>query len=341
MDISIYTVPLPAERQSEYEAFLQAAGLRDEGDSDIIAWAKNSEGRLEACGSLAGHTLKQFAVSPDIEGTGAMASIMTALVDEAYRSGRTRLFLCTKPANKAMLSSLGFYELVSTDTAMLMENRRNGLEHFLLKIKADAGQIDHAHSAIGAVVCNCDPFTLGHRHLIEYASAHCDFLYIFAVAETGSMFSPEQRLQMIKAGTAELANCRVCSSDLYLVSRATFPAYFIPDEEHADEVRSELDIALFAERIAPALGITKRFAGEEPLSPVTRSYNEKMKELLPAHGIEFIEIPRLMAGAGSCEGASAKEAYASDGNERNASAKGAFASVVATGIFEEAGSKLI
>ena len=37
----------------------------------------------------------------------------------------------------------------------------------------------------------------------------------------------------------------------------------------------------------------KRFVGEEPFSPVTRAYNERMKKLLPESGIELIEIPRL------------------------------------------------
>ena len=98
---------------------------------------------------------------------------------------------------------------------------------------------------------------------------------------------------MIKKGTADIPSCHVFESDLYLVSRATFPAYFIRDEERADLVRSDLDIELFARKIAPALNITMRFAGEEPFSAVTRAYNERMKELLPSYGIAFEEIPRL------------------------------------------------
>ena len=58
-------------------------------------------------------------------------------------------------------------------------------------------------------------------------------------------------------------------------------------------MKSDLDIELFCRRIAPALNISIRFAGEEPFSPVTRAYNERMKELLPANGIAFEEIPRL------------------------------------------------
>jgi len=301
MNISMYRTPLNEERQTEYEEFLKAAGLRDEGDSDIIAWMKDEDGRLVAAGSLAGHTLKQFAVAPEIEGTGAMARIMTGLIDEAYAAGCSRLFLCTKPEKAEMISSLGFYELVETEDAVLMENRRNGLERFLNSVRTDAEQraaelgLDLNSAVCGAVVCNCDPFTLGHRQLIEYASAHADFVYVFAVSEAGSMFTPEERLEMIQKGTADIKNCRVYESELYLVSRATFPAYFIRDEEHADEVRSDIDIGLFAERIAPALNIKKRFVGDEPYSPVTDAYNRRMKGLLPEHGIELIEIERYKA----------------------------------------------
>ena len=303
MDIRTYRTPLTEEQQKKYEEFLSSTGLRDEGDSDIIACMKNEGGQLTAVGSLSGHTLKQFAVSPSIEGSGAMAQIMTRLIEEAYAAGRSRLFLCTKPKNVPMISSLGFYTLAETEDAVLMENRMNGLYKFLTSIWEDANQysaehgIDFTNAVCGAVVCNCDPFTLGHRHLIEYASQNCDFLYVFAVSEPGSMFEPQDRLEMIKTGTADIENCRVYESKRYLVSRATFPAYFIRDEEHADEVKSEIDITLFAERIAPVLRIQKRFVGKEPFSPVTEAYNKRMKEMLPEHGIELIEIPRLEAGA--------------------------------------------
>lgn len=285
MGITIYRTPLTARKQKEYLAFLAAAGLRDEEDADYVAWMTDDDGMLVGCGSLAGHTLKQVAVAPSIEGTGAMATILSALINEAAQLGIFRLFLCTKPVNKPMLASMGFHTVVEISDAILMENRTGGADDFIASLPRFEG-------TLGAVVCNCDPFTLGHRHLIEYASQHCDHLYVFAVAEIGSLFSPEERLDMIRRGTENLANVHVLSSDLYLVSRATFPAYFIKDKTRADLVKADLDIAFFAGKIAPALGITKRFVGEEPFSPVTAAYNERMKELLPAQGIELVEIPR-------------------------------------------------
>lgn len=286
MGISICGAPLSERQRKEYMELLATCGLRDEGDADLIALMTDDDGRLIACGALAGHTVKQLAVAPEAEGQGAMAAVLSSLISEASARGVHRLFLCTKPGNLRMFGSMGFHPVIETKDAVLLENRKGGLDAFLASLPKFVG-------TCGAVVCNCDPFTLGHRHLIEHAAANCDHLYVFAVSEKGSMFSPEERLEMIQKGTADIANCHVFESDMYLISRATFPAYFIRDEEHADQVKSDLDIELFCRRIAPALNISKRFAGEEPFSPVTRAYNERMKELLPAHGIGFEEIPRL------------------------------------------------
>lgn len=285
MGIAVYSTPLAKRQQQEYLRLLDSCGLRDEGDADIIA-LDSDDGSLIGCGALAGNTVKQLAVSQDAEGQGVMASILSALISEAYALGRHRLFLCTKPDKGRMFGSMGFYPVIETGDALLMENRRDGFKSFIDSIPRYEG-------LCGAVVCNCDPFTSGHRHLIEYAASRCDNLYVFAVSERGSGFDPAARLEMIRKGTADIPSCHVFESDLYLVSRATFPAYFIRDEERADLVRSDLDIELFARRIAPALNITMRFAGEEPFSAVTRAYNERMKELLPSYGITFEEIPRL------------------------------------------------
>ncbi len=271
---------------ARYKDFLSKADLRDEGDADVVALMTDDDFNIVACGARAGHTLKQFAVSPDLEGQGAFASILSELLSEAGRAGIRRLFICTKPKNRAMFASMGFFPIAETKDAVLMEDRKNGFADYLASLPRFDGEC-------GAVVVNGDPFTRGHLHLCEYAAQRCDALYVFSVSEPGSMFSPEERYEMLLAGTAHIQNCHVEHTDEYLVSRETFPAYFIRDEQHADRVKADLDIELFRTRIAPALHITKRFVGEEPFSPTTRAYNERMKELLPESGIKLIEIPRL------------------------------------------------
>ncbi|MDR2632734.1 MAG: GNAT family N-acetyltransferase [Treponema sp.] len=150
----------------------------------------------------------------------------------------------------------------------------------------------------GAIVMNCNPFTLGHRYLAERAAAECDVLHIFVVSEEKSAFPAEVRLRLAGTGTAHLKNALVHPSGPYLISAATFPDYFIKDTVCPETVNALLDLKIFAERFARPLGITRRFVGEEPLDPVTGAYNRQMKEALPSWGIAVREIPRLEKGGG-------------------------------------------
>ena len=144
----------------------------------------------------------------------------------------------------------------------------------------------------GCVVCHANPFTRGHLHLITTAAAQCDHVLVFVVAEGGGPFPADHRLALVREGTAHLNNVTVCSGGDFLVSRTTFPAYFLRDEQ-SEDARCDLDLTLFGQHIAPALHITQRFVGEEPFSPTTAAYNRRMKEMLPTYGISVTEIPRL------------------------------------------------
>lgn len=146
---------------------------------------------------------------------------------------------------------------------------------------------------MGAVVINCNPFTLGHRYLIEKALEQCDYLVIFAVEEDKSDFPFEDRLKLIDEGVADLENVVVIPSGRFILSSLTFSEYFNKSKMQDRTVDTSLDVKVFAQEIAPCLNIKKRFAGEEPFDSVTRQYNETMRTILPEYNIEFIEIPRL------------------------------------------------
>lgn len=144
---------------------------------------------------------------------------------------------------------------------------------------------------VGGVVVNCNPFTLGHRYLIEEAYRMTDFLYIFVVEEDLSDFSFQDRFQMVCLGTNDLRNVKVLPSGEYLGSKETFPQYFKKDA--VDEIRdTDYDAYIFADVIAKELGISVRFVGEEPFDKVTAAYNRTLKRILPAAGVEVVEIPR-------------------------------------------------
>ena len=77
----------------------------------------------------------------------------------------------------------------------------------------------------------------------------------------------------------------------YIISSATFPSYFLPDAAAAAEGQARLDLTVFC-RIAQALGVTRRYVGEEPVSQVTNLYNTVMASELPKAGIACIVVPR-------------------------------------------------
>jgi len=89
-----------------------------------------------------------------------------------------------------------------------------------------------------------------------------------------------------------LANVEVLPSGKFIISQQTFSGYFNKAELQDAVVDSSEDVEIFGREIAPTLGITIRFAGEEPTDNVTRQYNETMREILPRYGVEFREIPR-------------------------------------------------
>jgi [citrate (pro-3S)-lyase] ligase len=149
---------------------------------------------------------------------------------------------------------------------------------------------------VGALVMNCNPFTLGHRYLVEYAASKTRHLYIFVVEEDKSVFPFEDRIALVRAGTTDLPNVTVLPSGRFIISSLTFADYFDKAEIQDKAIDPSYDVSLFAKEVAPVLGITVRFAGEEPIDLITRQYNDAMRRILPEHGIEFEEIPRREFG---------------------------------------------
>lgn len=145
---------------------------------------------------------------------------------------------------------------------------------------------------IGGIVMNCNPFTLGHRYLIEQSSAKVDKLFVFVVEEDKSVFTFSDRIELVRRGTEDLPNVAVLPGGRFIISSLTFTDYFEKAEHQNRIIDPSMDVELFGAYIAPALGITIRFAGEEPIDNITRQYNETMAKILPRYGVTFEEIPR-------------------------------------------------
>lgn len=150
----------------------------------------------------------------------------------------------------------------------------------------------HYHS-VGAIVMNCNPFSKGHRYLIDRAVQQVEYLIIFVVEEDKSLFPFDERYILVLEGTKDLPNVMVVPSGEFILSHNNFFEYFSKQEDETVAINAEYDINIFADYIAEPLYITHRFAGEEPEDRVTAIYNETMNRVLPQKGIAFVEIPRI------------------------------------------------
>ena len=267
------------------EAFLAVSGLRLAPLDRYVVISRDEDGdEILAGGGLDGNVIKCVAVSEAARSEGLMNILISRLMAIAREDGRESVKAFTKPENVGIFKSLGFSLLASAPKAVLMENGRGGLSEYerYLASLARPGRN-------GAIVMNANPFTKGHRWLIEQAASQVDNLYVIVVKEDRSRFHYAERKAMIEAGCAGLDNVTVCEGSDYAISAATFPTYFLKRQDDATDTQIALDLDLFVNHIALPLGVTVRFAGSEPEDALTRRYNELMAEILP----NFIEIPRL------------------------------------------------
>ena len=289
MNVEI-TSRLSARALSEWRDLITSAGLSADECAPRTVLVFDKE-KLVATGGRDGCVLKYVAVADGHRGEDLTSLVLTELRRDAFAEGLSHLFLFTKPENRYTFESLFFYPVVQSENVLVMENKRGGIASFLNALPEVS-----ENSEVGVIVMNCNPFTLGHRYLIEHAANECQRVFVFVLSEDKSEFSAEDRLEMVKRGTADIENVTVLSSGPYIISSATFPTYFFKDREKAAEAACEVDIEIFVRHLAPRLSITRRYVGTEPLSPLTAAYNAALKERLPAAGIEVREIKRAESG---------------------------------------------
>lgn len=269
--------------QPMIEAFYARAGIRlDRGVSALFGAFEGET--LLALGGIAGNAIRSLAVEESRQGEGILPALVTHLYQTIKDGGASNVFVITKPVYAPLFSSLCFNELARTQDAALLESSNTAFSRYL----------DNLPRVDGAIVMNADPFTLGHRYLVETACAQCERLNVFVLSSDASHVPARARLQLVREGCRDLANVQVVEGGDYIISGATFPDYFFKDKNEAALAYARLDATLFTQRIAPACGIQTRFAGEEPLDPMTAAYNETLCAILPQNRIEVRVIPRKM-----------------------------------------------
>lgn len=280
------------------EAFLAANGLRLAPLDRYVVVTRDEDGdEILAGGGLDGNVIKCVAVSESARSEGLMNILVSRLIVIAREEGRESVKAFTKPENEGIFKSLGFALIASSPNAILMENGRGGLPEYRKYLESLARP-----GRNGAIVMNANPFTKGHRYLVEQAASLVDNLYVIVVKEDRSRFPYVERKAMIEAGCAGLDNVVVCEGSDYAISAATFPTYFLKKLDDATDTQIALDLDLFVNHIAKPLGVTVRFAGSEPEDALTRRYNELMAEILPGTSVAVVRQdhqpdPELVKGS--------------------------------------------
>lgn len=281
-----------ARKPSDYTAvrsFLATLDLafEEQASDTLLLW---DEDQLIGTGSLDEGVLKCIAIQPGRQGEGLLGNILTSLIKRAMEEGYHHLFVYTKPQNEKLFKPFGFHPIVRTDSVLLLENRKHGIRDFVRSLPGSRSGV------VGSIVMNANPFTLGHRYLVEEALKDVDELQVFVLSSAKSIVPPDVRFRLVQEGCADLTRVYVQESSNYLVSSATFPTYFLP-KDHVAKANAGIDIRIFIDYFVPELHITKRFLGTEPFSPITDSYNQELLEMLPKEGIEVKVLSRKeMAG---------------------------------------------
>lgn len=312
MEIQTLNPTTPRQRQ-RIEAFLKHNGLRFD-DMHYYAAVTDDDGEMIAGGGLKGNVIKCVAVDDAHKGEAIANTLISHLIAHANEEGYSNVMLFTKPKNRQLFESLSFRLLAEAPEAVLMETGIGGINNMVEQLKKikEEGEVckennqeckkeektnlnittpQHLNPSTpqplttttprrGVVVMNCNPFTLGHRYLIEQAAKQVERLFVMVVREDCSLFAYAERKAMVEQGVAHLKNVTVIDGSEYAISQATFPTYFLKRLDDAADTQMLLDLDLFRRHIAPALGATVRFVGTEPTDRLTRRYNQLMHEVL-------------------------------------------------------------
>ena len=283
-----------ASDKKAYQAIddlLEQEGIRRDKNLDYTCAMYDENDEIIATGSCFANSLRCLAVSRKHQGEGLMNMIVTHLINEQFERGNPHIFLYTKCESAKFFQTLSFYEIARIENQIVfMENQRSGFANYLRNLTA-CSPTPQAGQRVAALVMNANPFTLGHQYLVEKAAAENDIVHLFIVSEDKSLVPFQVRKKLVQEGVAHLPNVYCHESGSYIISSATFPSYFQENDNAVIESNAMLDLQIFG-HIAKALGIQRRYVGDEPFSRVTHLYNQIMQTQLPMQGIECIVVPR-------------------------------------------------
>lgn len=270
------------------ENFLSKFNLKYE-NADYTIVLKDRKNVIATCSKL-GKILKCFAIDQDYQGEGISNILVSKITEKLFEEGVYHNFVFTKPENTYLFKRLGYSLIIETDKVSLLEIGNRKIEDVLSELikKYD---IDTTKE-YATLVMNCNPFTLGHRYLIEKASNENENVIVFLVEEDKSLFPFNLRFELVKNGVKDLRNVLVVESTEYIISSTTFPTYFFKENDDSLKEYTKIDCNIFGKYFATKLNIKSRYVGSENSCIVTKEYNSSLNEILPKYDIDIKIVDR-------------------------------------------------
>lgn len=271
--------------------FLAKFDLQYDVDVDTTLYIEDNN-KIIGTISKSKHIIKCLAVDPSYQSENLASKLITKIIEILQSENIFYYQVFTKPIYENLFKSMGFQLLAKSDKIIAMEagnpNIYTTINNLKNQIRLQYGE-DIFKTKIASIVMNANPLTNGHLFLIEKASKENDLVLVFILEEEKSLFTFKERFALAYAATRLYSNVMILPSTRYIISKDTFPNYFLKEvNEHTKEY-AKIDVRIFKDYFMTELSIDNRYVGSET-DPLMKIYNDTLEEEL---GEKLIVVERL------------------------------------------------
>ena len=264
----------------QVKIFLASFGLRYEKDIDKTLYIEEN-GNIIATISKAKDIIKCLAISSNYQSENLSSVLVSKILEKMHEENIYSYMVFTKAIYENTFINLGFKKLVNTSNTVMLEGGVDSIEDAIkkmkVKINAEYGTITD-DIKVGSIVMNANPVTLGHQYLIEQSIKENDLTLVFVVEEDNQEFDFQSRYGLVYLTCKKYENVVVLPASKYIVSKKTFPTYFLK-EDIVDKEISLVDGLIFKNYFMKHLKIDRRYVGSE-VKEKMNDYNMTLKEIL-------------------------------------------------------------
>lgn len=260
--------------------FLASFDLRYESDIDKTLYIEEN-GKIIATVSKAKDIIKCLAISSSHQSENLSSILISKIIEKMHEENIHSYMVFTKAIYENTFINLGFRKLVSTTNTVMLEGGLETIDDAInkmkIKINAEYGAISK-NTNVGAIVMNANPITLGHQYLIEQSVLENDLTLVFVVEEDNQEFDFQSRYSLVYLTCKKYENVVVLPASKYVVSKSTFPTYFLK-EDIVEQEFTLIDGLIFKHHFMEKLNIRRRYVGSETKEKMN-DYNNTLKSIL-------------------------------------------------------------